>query len=147
MGNQSLFTTGYEGLDLEDFLALLNEHEIDCLIDIREKPISRKKGFSKTRLEDALSSEGIIYMPCKELGSPSAIRKKVKEDGDYQTFFEAYADHLSYQRPKLNEILELIGSATCCLLCFEKDHEICHRKIVAEEIKGMRQNGMVLNHL
>ena len=50
-----LFTIGYEGISLDDFLITLDKANINVLLDIREFPISRRKGFSKNALCDALS--------------------------------------------------------------------------------------------
>ncbi len=50
-----LSTIGYEGKDIQYFIALLKREGITALIDVREKPFSRKKGFSKNKLQEALS--------------------------------------------------------------------------------------------
>ncbi len=46
----SIFTIGYEGLDLAAFTGLLARHGIETVVDVRELPLSRKKGFSKQAL-------------------------------------------------------------------------------------------------
>ena len=51
---EKLFTIGYEGASLEDFLANLNIAGVDQLVDIRDFPGSRRKGFSKNALREAL---------------------------------------------------------------------------------------------
>ena len=43
----SLFTAGYEGLSLSQFLKQLNAASVEVLFDIRYRPQSRKPGFSK----------------------------------------------------------------------------------------------------
>ena len=40
-----LSTIGYEGKDIQTFIALVKRESITALIDVREKPISRKKVF------------------------------------------------------------------------------------------------------
>ena len=47
---RKLYTIGYSGFDIESFIDKLLLNEIECLIDVREIPISRKKGFSKNAL-------------------------------------------------------------------------------------------------
>jgi len=89
-----LYTAGYEGIDVSGFIDRLKENEIEYLIDIRERPQSRKKGFSKKALTEKLAEEDIAYLHLPELGSPSEIRKKVREDGDYNYFFEQFSIHL-----------------------------------------------------
>ncbi|MDR1430587.1 MAG: DUF488 domain-containing protein, partial [Propionibacteriaceae bacterium] len=40
------------------------------LVDVRQTPISRKRGLSKTALGAALSEAGIDYIHLRELGNP-----------------------------------------------------------------------------
>ena len=42
-----LFTLGYEGLRLEDWLARLRAHAVAAVCDVRRNPVSRKPGFSR----------------------------------------------------------------------------------------------------
>jgi uncharacterized protein (DUF488 family) len=134
-----LITIGYEGADFKDFLATLKIENVTQLLDIRELPMSRRKGFSKTALREGLASIGIDYRHEPWLGSPRAIRHRLREDGDYARFFRAFARHLDRQTTLLNELAaELEG--TVALLCYERDHRQCHRSIVAEvlgEITGL----------
>ena len=55
----TLMTFGYEGLDIESFLAVLKKNGITLLVDVRELPLSRKKGFSKTALSAAAEKQGL----------------------------------------------------------------------------------------
>jgi uncharacterized protein (DUF488 family) len=50
MNKSELLTIGYEGREINEFVKYLKQYNISCLIDIREIPISRKKGFSKSAL-------------------------------------------------------------------------------------------------
>src|SRR3989304_5152229 len=90
-----LYTIGYEGLSISEFVGLLKKHGIACLIDVRELPISRKAGFSKTPLNDRLLKSNIQYCHIKELGSPREVRYKLKEDLNYNSFFEKMERYLS----------------------------------------------------
>ncbi len=75
MSDYKLFTIGYEGRDIDEFVSLLKDNGITRLIDVREIPFSRKKGFSKSRLNERLQNENIDYVHIKALGSPSEIRE------------------------------------------------------------------------
>ena len=66
---RKLFTIGYIGLTLEEFIDGLTSRGIECLIDTREIPISRKKGFSKSSLELELGRAGIVYRHFRLLDS------------------------------------------------------------------------------
>jgi len=69
-----LWTIGYEGAALEDFLDTLRQAGVTKILDVREIPISRRKGFSKTVLEQALSGYDIDYQHELRLGSPREMR-------------------------------------------------------------------------
>ena len=45
-------TIGYEGLSLEEFFGLLREGRVERIVDVRQMPLSRKKGFSKNVLRE-----------------------------------------------------------------------------------------------
>ena len=48
---REVFTIGYGGRETDDFIALLNEYEIDTLGDVRSQPYSRfAPDFCKERL-------------------------------------------------------------------------------------------------
>src|SRR5690606_12528122 len=81
-----LYTIGYEGMELHSFIGTLKAYEIDVLLDVRDFPSSRKRGFSKSPLREALEAEGIEYRHEKALGTPKPIRDKVKRDGDTGAF-------------------------------------------------------------
>jgi uncharacterized protein (DUF488 family) len=131
-----LYTIGYEGAALEDFLITLNQAKIDTLLDVRELPMSRRKGFSKTALTKALAQHDIHYRHEKQLGSPKTIRHKLREDGDYKAFFRAFNRHLQKQKQILLELTEEL-SGNVVLMCFEKDHRFCHRSSVVDALSEM----------
>lgn len=130
---KNLFTIGYEGAALGDFMRALKTARIDVLLDVRELPISRRKGFSKTALGDALTQVGIAYRHEKQLGSPKTIRHRLREDGNYSRFFREFDRHLIEQSVLLKMLAdELKGNVA--LMCYEKDHEECHRRSVADAL-------------
>lgn len=61
-----LYTIGYEGRNLNEFVSRLKYSGISTLVDVREIPISRKKGFSKTTLSQFLREYDIDYLHLKE---------------------------------------------------------------------------------
>lgn len=128
---QGLFTIGYEGTDIADFVATLKIMEIDVLLDVRELPASRRKGFSKRALAEALDSAGINYHHDKRLGSPREMRHRLYADGDYDVFFRDFRKYLSTQMDLLETLSdELLGKVA--LMCYERDPTTCHRTVVAE---------------
>jgi hypothetical protein len=70
---------GYERFkDVDEFVALLRKEGVELLIDVRELPISRRRGYAKTALREALESGGIEYLHMKGLGNPKEIRDLYK---------------------------------------------------------------------
>lgn len=130
---EKLFTIGYEGTALEDFIRTLKEARVDILLDVRELPISRRKGFSKKALSSALTEAGIRYLHEKRLGSPKSIRHQLREDGNYRVFFCEFNHHLTEQSALLESLaVELKGNVV--LMCYEKNHKECHRRSVASAL-------------
>lgn len=130
---KKLFTIGYEGAALNDFMRALKLARIDILLDVRELPISRRKGFSKTALGGALTEAGIDYRHEKQLGSPKTIRHQLREDGDYKRFFRDFERHLTGQSGLLETLAEEL-KGNVALMCYEKDHAECHRHSVANAL-------------
>lgn len=143
-----IFTIGYEGADLADFIKTLKQQKINTLLDVREIPISRRRGFSKTALREALEQANIGYRHEKLLGSPKLIRHRLREDKNYKRFFKDFARHLDKQADLLNLLTqELKGSIA--LMCYEKDYQICHRTAVANaltDIAGLKTIHLGVNH-
>lgn len=52
---RQLFTIGYEGAEIASFLATLARYGVAQVIDVRDVPISRKRGFSKNSLSKVLN--------------------------------------------------------------------------------------------
>lgn len=144
---KELFTVGYEGINIDSFIEHLRNNDIDCLIDVREIPLSRKKGFSKTALRTRLEQEDISYVHFKELGSPKPVRNKLKEDGDYKCFFEAMKKYLADKKDIIEKTYQYVVDKTCCLMCFEHLASQCHRNVVAAKIKERDGNGLLISNI
>ncbi|MBL6081923.1 DUF488 domain-containing protein [Belnapia sp. T18] len=132
-----LATIGYEGVTLDDFIATLQDTGIKRLMDVRELPLSRRRGFSKTALSAALAEAGIEYVHLRGLGDPKPGRDAARS-GDMPRFRRIFGAHM--KTPKAQADLAVaarlaIGGGTC-LMCFEHDHSGCHRSIVADAISA-----------
>jgi hypothetical protein len=101
----TLRTIGYEGYDLDGFVGALRRAGIKQLLDIRDLPLSRRKGFSKSPLREALSDAGILYEHLRELGAPKPIREPfVTGEVSHATFKKAYLEHLASHRSALTSV-------------------------------------------
>ena len=147
MKRYELLTIGYEGREIDEFVQRLKQFNISRLIDVREVPLSRKKGFSKPALRERLQHEHIEYVHIKALGSPSSLRNKLRTDWDYEYFFKAYSEYLSHNMEVVKEVYEYIFVGNICIMCFEGSHEKCHRSAVADKIKEYDGNGLNIKHI
>lgn len=145
--SEELFTIGYEGIDIDNFITHLKDNAIDCLLDIREIPLSRKCGFSKTALSERLSQENIYYVHFGELGSPKPIREKLKANRDYSAFFKKMDKYLASKIETIENAYYYVREKTCCLMCFERLAATCHRKIVARKIKELDGNNLQIKNI
>jgi len=147
MRTQELITIGYEGREIEQFIERLKQQNISRLIDIREIPISRKRGFSKSALKERLENENIQYVHLKALGSPSYIRRKLRSDQNYHDFFEAYSEHLSGNIEAVASLYQYVLDGINCIMCYELSEEYCHRSIVAYKVQEYSGNGLRIRHI
>ena len=130
-----LYTIGYEGRAIEEFIAYLDAHEVEVLVDVREMPVSRKPGFSKTKLAYRLEETGIEYLHLRSLGSPRESRKKLRQGGDFGRFSAEYAEHLDGRVEDVTSLWRLIASGRrAALMCFERDHTQCHRTLLVHRL-------------
>lgn len=118
-----LYTIGYEGKELDDLVATLKAHSIDRLIDVRQLPLSRRRGFSKTPLGDALRAAGIEYVHLRAAGNP--FRKEPDPIEKYRAFLPAAA---------IGEVAEAVRGHRAALLCFCGTYAECHRSVLAPRV-------------
>lgn len=135
---QTLATIGYESSSLEDFLATLEAAEVKALIDVREAPISRRKGFSKNALREAVEGAGINYIHLAGLGDPKEGREAAR-DGRFDDFLRIFSAQMETPvfKENLGEAAEIARNGGACLMCYERAHDSCHRKLVAEALSDI----------
>jgi uncharacterized protein (DUF488 family) len=143
----TLYTIGYEETSAESFLKKLETAGVKMILDVRELPQSRVPGFSKNILAEKLRHRGIDYLHIRELGSPRELRHELRETKDFMAFTRGYLLYMKKQMDHVRTVKDLVYEKTCCLLCFEKNHDECHRKFVALEVKHVARNGLQIVHL
>lgn len=133
--NTDVFLIGYEGRSIKEFVDELFERGITQLVDVRERAFSWKSGFSKKPLRDILEANGIRYEHIPKLGSPRAARDVLKSGGSFDEFASEYGKHLSNHQEAILHLKRLIMEQPTAIMCFERDHHICHRSIIANTLK------------
>jgi uncharacterized protein (DUF488 family) len=142
----NLYTIGYEGTLISEFLSTLRATGIQLVIDVRELPLSRKKGFSKSSLAQHLQDRDIGYLHLRGLGDPKEGRLAARA-GRFNEFKRIFSSHMktSIARNDMTKAIDASLKHVSCLVCFERDHANCHRCMVAEEMA--RTSGLKLTHL
>jgi uncharacterized protein (DUF488 family) len=130
-----LATIGYQGATTDGVLRTLQSAGVKLLLDVRAVPQSRKPGFSKRQLAAALDQAGIGYVHLQGLGTPKPGRDAVRA-GHPERMEVIFREHMTSDRAQaqLAEAKALVRERPACLLCFERDHRTCHRRLVAEMI-------------
>lgn len=141
----SISTIGYEGLDIDDFIKLLKLGEVETVVDIRELPLSRKRGFSKNGLRDILEANGFSYRHIVALGCPKPIRDQYRNDGDWSRYKRDFKRYLMSQHAVVSELSTVAQESRCALMCFEANYLMCHRSMVADAIN--EKSGLQIEHL
>jgi uncharacterized protein (DUF488 family) len=143
-----IFTIGYEGFDQTQFLSWLSNYKVNVVADVRDLPLSRKKGFSKSALSELLEKNKIAYINYRELGAPKELRNFLFQTRDYETYFKKYKNIVAKNLATIDTILDTIKDGkNVALLCYEKDPSTCHRSVVADEVKKRDGNGLKIKHL
>ena len=130
-----IFTIGYEGATVAEFLAALQKAGVERVIDIRAVPNSRRPGFSKTPLRNALAEAGVDYVHLRALGTPADGRTAARA-GRKDELKRIYAGQLELPEAiaETGKMLDLSREKPSALLCYERDPAACHRTLLLEAV-------------
>lgn len=123
-----LYTIGYEGKQLDELIAMLHSAGVELVIDIRELPLSRRRGFSKTPLGHALAAAGIDYMHMRHAGNPY---RRDKDKLPRPRLLAKYARHLARTAEVVDDVAAAARGRPAALLCYEAAPGECHRSVLA----------------
>lgn len=126
-----IFTIGYEGTTVPEFISALRKAGVERVIDVRALPLSRRPGFSKSPLKSALSEAGIDYVHLKALGTPAEGRAAARA-GRHADLERIYAGQLELPEAMAQsaQMLELVAEKPSALLCMEREPAHCHRTLL-----------------
>ena len=132
----TLYTIGHSTRPLDEFIAVLQAHSIQTLVDIRSFPMSRRlPHFNREALEKTLTDAGIRYIWLKDLGGR---RKKIRDDSPNVALrndsFRNYADYMlteEFDRGAA-KLIELAEQSRTAYMCAERVYFRCHRMLVSD---------------
>lgn len=135
MASPCLVWIGYEGRSVDELVEHLVRQRVDVLVDVRLTPLSRKPGLSKRKLAEHLADVGIEYLHLKALGNPKANREPFW-DGRVAEGCRAFDKLLRSPEPQsaLAAVADLAAKRTVALLCFEREHDRCHRQVITSRV-------------
>ncbi len=132
----TLYTSGYVKLLPGALVAELEAAGVKRLLDVRYRPQSRRAGMSKTRLGQLLGEHGIAYEHRRELGTPPDIRHDYKSNRVADAH-PRFRDHVAQTASDALDALarELKTAPPTALLCLEEDPAVCHRSVLADQLR------------
>lgn len=130
-----IFTIGYEGSTVGEFIGALQKAGVERVIDVRALPLSRRPGFSKSSLRSALEEAGLEYIHLKALGTPADGRAAARA-GRHEDLRRIYAGQLELPEAiaQSAEMLELAREKPSALLCLEREPAYCHRSLLLHAV-------------
>lgn len=125
-----IISIGYERRTIDEFIGILKEQDVCKLIDVRQLPASRKKGFSNKSLAGRLKSVGIEYLHLREAGNPYH-----REKDNVKRCLQLYQEYIETHTEFVELVISKIAQQTTALLCYERQHSDCHRSILLQAMK------------
>lgn len=130
----SLVSVGYEGREASELIEYLRGLDVSVVVDVRLNAISRKRGLSKTALREALKEAGIDYVHLRALGNSRENRDDYRAGSNAaRRRFRRRLDS-SDGIAAIERIIQLAVDRIVAVLCFEADHEVCHRACVIDAV-------------
>ncbi len=144
-----IFTIGYEGKSVEEYVNQLIKEDVKVLCDVRKNPLSMKYGFSKNQIRNIVENVGIKYLHLPELGIESSKRQELKSPEDYNKLLADYVENIL---PKNNSGIDKLADnlqkfKRIALTCFEADYQCCHRSRTAEALHNNLNNCYNIQHI
>lgn len=138
----TLYTIGYGGRHPQHFIAMLTQHSIELVCDVRAEPRRAYRGIytfnpekGRGPLPQLLAEAGIAYRWFPELGNPD------RQDPEIRAFQRLMAQEAE---SRLQQLRACAQARRACLLCAEQDAQRCHRSVITAYLMA---SGDVVQHL
>jgi uncharacterized protein (DUF488 family) len=130
-------TIGHSNRTIEEFIGLLKQNEVACVLDIRTVPKSRHNPqFGQDLLPVSLAAAGIDYRYMPGLGGLRRPRKDSPNGAWRNTSFRGYADYMQTDEfaENVDAVAALAKTTRCALMCAEAVPWRCHRSLVGDAL-------------
>jgi uncharacterized protein (DUF488 family) len=150
MRGMTVFTIGHSTRSFGEFVALLREARIECVVDVRRFPMSRRHPqFNAEPLAATLAAAGIGYRHVPALGGRRGKRADGRESPHNlwrEEAFRHYADYAETEafRGALDELIDIAGDKRIAIMCAEAVWWRCHRRLIADYLLA---SGIAVAHI
>jgi len=133
----TIWTIGHSNHPLETLLALLAQHRIQVVVDVRSSPYSRYASqFNREAFRPALQDRAVQYVFLGDLLGGRAEDPQFY-DADGHVLYGRVAQSPGF-RQGIERLLALLGQSRAALLCGEEDPAGCHRRLLVGRVLGER---------
>jgi uncharacterized protein (DUF488 family) len=142
-----LWTIGHSTRPIEEFIRLIQAHDIQLLADVRTTPFSRRNPqFHQEALAQSLREAGLQYRHMPALGGRRKSRKDSVNVGWKNQGFRGYADYMQTQEfwNALEDLVETCHPLPVAIMCAEAVPWRCHRSLIAD---AMVIRGWTVQHI
>jgi uncharacterized protein (DUF488 family) len=141
-----LFTIGFTGKSAEKFFNLLRDSNVKRIVDTRINNVSQLSGFAKgsdlkffaKEIGDISYEHNIDFAPTKEL-----LARYRDEEMSWDEYEVEYLNLLDMRKIAEKTNIDLLHEG--CLLCSEHTPEKCHRRLLAEYLKHVRNDIQIIH--
>jgi uncharacterized protein (DUF488 family) len=133
----TVLTVGHSNRPLEEFLHMLQAHQVALVADVRKMPGSRRNPqFNQDTLSHALREAGMAYVYLPGLGGLRRRRLDSPNTGWHNASFRAYADYMltGEFEQNLDTLLQQARRQRTAVMCAEALPWRCHRSLIADAL-------------
>ena len=136
---KTIWTIGHSTHSLDEFVAMLHSFNIECVVDIRSYPGSRKfPHFNKEALKVSLPQNNIQFTHLKKLGGRRKVNPNSKYTSWHNAAFRGYADYMETDSfaEGIRELTKISLQQKTAYMCSEAVWWRCHRSMVSDYLKA-----------
>ena len=142
---REIYTIGHSILEIDKFISLLKDNNIDTIVDVRSIPYSKfASQFNKETLKHYLKENNIYYIYMGDLlGARYEDKALLFDDGKVN--FKKVQETISFQNGISRLEKGLSKGYKIALMCSEKEAFDCHRFVLISEF--LARNGINIKHI
>lgn len=133
----TIFTIGHSTHPINEFIELLQAHDIKEIVDVRSIPMSRyNPQFNSDTLKQSLEQANIKYKLIKKLGGLRHTTKNSMNLGWRNASFRGFADYMASSEfiEGLKMLKKIATTRSTAIMCAEAVPWRCHRSLIADAL-------------